>query len=91
MFYTIDRAMSWLLRNPMFIFLGMAGILALALYAAGLDENRWVDFSRAHHCKVVAKTEGNFGTGLGTNGKLTTIYINGTTTYRCDDGIDYTR
>lgn len=92
MFYDF---MDWLTDRPYRMF-GTMGILIVfslgfLIWVSAEDQKKWDAFSRTHDCKVIAKTAGNWGTGVGSNGKVTSVYISGTTTYRCNDGIDYTR
>ena len=64
----------------MTIFIGAAIILALA---AGIsDESQWRNYKLKYNCMAFATTEPR--TAFSTSGD--TIFINGTTTYRCNPG-----
>lgn len=66
-------------------------IFGAVVYSSAQEKARWEAFSKSHACKIIAKSEGRWGYGIGSDGKSTSVYIDGTTTYRCNDGIDYTR
>lgn len=66
-------------------------ILAFCLligWAAVVSESHWQDFAKQHHCTVVRKTSGQYIISFGKGGGH---WLPGTTTYRCDDGVEYTR
>ena len=79
-----------LITKPLFIF-GVAG--ALVAGAVGLsvyEQNQWNAFAAQHQCKVVAKIAGYSTYGYH-NGKYQTYWVSSRETFRCNDGIDYTR
>jgi hypothetical protein len=79
-----------LITKPLFFF-GVAG--ALVAGAVGLsvyEQNQWNAFAAQHECKVVGKIAGYSTYGY-YNGKYQTYWVPSKTTYRCNDGIDYTR
>ena len=63
------------------------GIFVLTIWASWYEDSQWQDFSKAHNCQLVAKnkgtvivtTSGHFGVSEDTK------------SYKCDDGITYTR
>jgi hypothetical protein len=65
-----------------------AALLALALFAAVLNEENWDEFAKKHNCVVTATHAGQYVVGFGKHGGG---WIPATTTYRCDDGIERTR
>jgi hypothetical protein len=68
------------------------GVLIALLIAAEIqDEMAWNEFSQAHACRVVGRQAGHTSTVLLSNGHMGTSTTSGTTTYHCDDGVDYTR
>jgi hypothetical protein len=57
-------------------------LFGLLVWGGVVSDQNWNAFAKTHHCVVVAETEGYY------NGSL---WIAGTKTYRCDDGIERTR
>jgi hypothetical protein len=68
----------------------VAALVLLFLGAIG-EQRQWEQFMQEHNCKVVAKMSSTFGTGFSTSGNVTTVVVNGKTSYLCDDGVTYTR
>lgn len=64
----------------------IGGLFALAAY----EHKKWEEFAATHDCKVIGKIAGYHTYGY-YNGKYQTYYVPGKTTYRCNDGVDYTR
>lgn len=64
----------------------IAGLVVYAVY----DEGQWTAFAAENDCKIVAQTADQTSYGW-VNGKMSTTTISGTKTYRCADGVDYTR
>lgn len=79
-----------LITKPLFFF-GVAGALVAGAVALGVyEEGQWQVFAKEHQCKVVGKIAGYSTYGYH-NGKYQTYWVPSKTTYRCNDGIDYTR
>jgi Trk-type K+ transport system membrane component len=70
--------------------IAIAALVLLVLGAVG-EQRQWEQFVQDHNCKVVAKMSSTFGTGFSTSGNVTTVVVNGKTSYLCDDGVTYTR
>lgn len=69
-------------------------LVGLLVWAGVADERAWRAFSEVHHCRVVATSASTVFPVTGyANGRVTTstVYVPGTTTYLCDDGVRYTR
>ena len=75
-----DRA-SWLVPTAIVI------LTCLCLCALYFSERQWQDWAAKHHCVKVAETAPQ--TTVDSRGH--TITIPSTTSYKCDDGITYTR
>lgn len=75
-----------------FIGLGIATVAGFGLLiAAGIAEKKqWETFAATHECKVVGKVAGYMTYGY-YNGKMQNYWVPARTTYRCNDGVDYTR
>ena len=83
---------NWIVDNPIKTVASVAAILIAGLvYLAVVEQTEWNQFSAAHDCRVIARKAGTTGYGLTSSGKMGTVYISGTTTYHCNDGVDYTR
>ena len=65
----------------------VAGLIAYAFYEGA----QWQAFAQENDCKVIAKNAGSAGYGIMANGKMGMVFIDGSTTYHCNDGVDYTR
>jgi hypothetical protein len=65
--------------------------VVIAIVIGKYESDKWDAFAKAHQCKVIAKSAGHNAWGVGSDGKYSSYYVAGTTTYRCNDGIDYTR
>ena len=76
---------------PIIVVIGSVLAIAVLVYFAVKDGREWDAFAAAHECKVVAKADGTWGYGMTADGKWGQIYIPGKTTFRCNDGVDYTR
>lgn len=63
------------------------------------DEKQWEAFAKAHNCKIVAVQSGDVVTivtySVGPNGQMIPTMGTASTsekkTYKCDDGVTYTR
>lgn len=71
------------------------GLVCLAVWIGIEEQKQWNAFAKAHHCKKVAEIAGyySYGTGMTSNGKIGTVsqWNPSRETFRCDDGVDYTR
>lgn len=70
---------------------GIVLILGAAFWYDSYDNAKWQEFAQAHECRLVGHKDQSYGYGLTSNGKMGTIFIPETNTYRCNNGIDYTR
>ena len=77
-----------------------AGVATLAIIAGAFgydmhESNKWETFSTEHHCEVVSKAAGSirFMPVVGSKGNIDMILWpeSEKVSYRCDDGITYTR
>lgn len=77
-----------------FILLAVALVIASVYYAIE-NEKEWDKFSAEHKCEVVERISGTTSTGLGVgpNGQvgMVTLTSPSKTSYKCDDGVIYTR
>jgi hypothetical protein len=73
------------------IITGTVLAIAALVYYSVQEEKEWDAFAATHECKVVAKDEGSWGYGVTSNGKMGSVFMPGKTTFRCNDGVDYTR
>ena len=71
--------------------IALAVFLALVAAIVNYSNNRWEEFVAAHDCKVVAQTAATTSYGITVSGKFGTIVNSATTTWRRNDGVDYTR
>jgi hypothetical protein len=62
------------------------GVLALLVWASMMNDAEWDGFKAKHHCIVVGKETGGVGTT-----PAGPVLEPDKTTYRCDDGVEYTR
>jgi Mg2+/citrate symporter len=69
--------------------------VAFAIWMGVIEQRRWNEFAKAHDCKKIAEIAGYYSTGTGvmSNGKIGTVstWNPSRKTYRCNDGVDYTR
>ena len=79
-----DSTIIWLM-------VGAATLVLAVLTFAFYEANQWSTFKAEHDCKVIARNAGTTGYGVMTNGKMGVVSTAGTTTWRCNDGVDYTR
>jgi hypothetical protein len=86
--------LDWMMDRPARMFGVMGGVFAVAVVGLGYlgvqEQKQWDAFAKAHECKVVGKIAGYSTYGY-YNGKYQTYWVSSKTTYRCNDGIDYTR
>lgn len=66
-----------------------AALVGVILLLASVESSKsWERFKNDHHCRIVGKKDGQyvlkFGKGSGN-------WIPGTTTWSCDDGVEYTK
>lgn len=78
------------LLHPAVLFGTAAALIAGAVALAVVEQNQWEAFAAKHECKVVGKIAGYSTYGYH-NGKYQTYWVPSKTTYRCNDGVDYTR
>ncbi len=79
-------------RSYLYLYFAVAGsFIAIAVAIGVYEAKQWEKFAKEHDCKVIAKISGYSAMGAGSDGKPTSVYIPGRTTYHCNDGIDYTR
>ena len=64
---------------------------ALAILLVSHSNARWEQFVEQHDCKIIARHKGTSTVGIGADGKMVSLYTRGTVTWRCNDGVDYTR
>lgn len=70
------------------VIIAIACWVGIILILASLDNTKaWERFKNEHHCKIVAKKDGQWIWSM--NGH--DHYVPGTETWRCDDGVDYTK
>lgn len=83
------------LAGPVIAFLFVVGIIALLIVAAIKDQKNWNKFASDHKCKLVAVQQGSYQSGYyyNSNGGYVygSHYVDGTNTFKCDDGVTYTR
>jgi hypothetical protein len=65
-------------------------ILAMIIFAVR-DEQNWDRFKVDHNCKVVGKQAPQVIAGINSDGKVGVGTTSGSTTWLCDDGVEYTR
>jgi hypothetical protein len=79
------------------LLISLLGVLTyMAVESANREQQLWNDFAYEHNCIPVAKSQDvvipmtmiNPATGIPST---TMMIIPGTTTYRCDDGVEYKR
>jgi hypothetical protein len=86
--------MRSLFYNDMALTLTVTAVVALigfAIYASIQEEHKWDQFKSTHECTIVGKTAARMAPGFSSKGTFVTTEIPATTTWRCNDGVDYTR
>lgn len=86
-------------RKVVYAFIFLVALLSLMVYLLHKEAREWEEFVEANNCQIVAKTRGRTSKGIGTsfdaNGNYVPTVI--TTrepdriTWKCDDGLEYTR
>lgn len=76
--------------TPTVLFGTAAALIAGAIVFTIVEQNQWDAFAAKHECKVVGEIAGHNAYGY-YNGKYQTYWVPSKTTYRCNDGVDYTR
>ena len=66
-------------------------LLASIILLVAHSNARWEQFVEQHDCKIIARHKGTSTVGIGADGKMVSLYTRGTVTWRCNDGVDYTR
>jgi len=75
----------------MYIILTAGVLLTVALiYVTIYEHKKWNAFAKKHNCVVVSTVKGHNVTTL-IDGTYAVSFVPGNTTYRCDDGVLYTR
>lgn len=71
------------------IFAIIVVVIFVVMIKSEMEWKAWADV----HCKVVAKTEAQTSFGYAWGKEYTPVSVTqpGTTTYKCDDGVVYTR
>lgn len=69
----------------------MVMLIGIVVWLCVTESAEWNRFKVAQHCRVVGKTSGSTGFGVGSNGKTVTTYMPGKTGWFCDDGVTYWR
>lgn len=86
--------MNWLADRParMFGAFGVVTVLAFGglAYLDIQEQKQWDAFAQAHACKKIAHQDGYTMYGYH-NGKYQSFWVSSKDTYRCNDGVDYTR
>ena len=82
--------MERLLRNPAILFGTAIALIGAAVAVSVVEQNKWEAFAAKHECKVVGKIAGHSAYGYH-NGKYQHYWVSEKITYRCNDGVDYTR
>jgi hypothetical protein len=85
------KTMDFMFSTPRRMLITFGILIALLIAAEIQNEMEWKEFAQAHACRVIGKSASSSSYVLMSNGKMGTVENSGTTTYRCDDGIDYTR
>lgn len=74
-------------------FSGLALLLVILFVAVYQQGQEWQQFKQEHHCKIVAKMDGDVVVGFGTSSSgsmVTTVSTTDDKTgWLCDDGITY--
>lgn len=80
------------------VFIGIGALticsIPLLIYASIVEHQQWQEFAKAHECRPIAHSNGYYTSGAGfRDGKMITTshYHPSRETYRCNDGVDYTR
>lgn len=86
--------MNWIADRPYRMFGTMAlvtvGLFSVAVWAGIQEQKQWDAFSKEHQCKKIAHQDGYTMYGY-YNGKYQSFWVSSKDTYRCNDGVDYTR
>ena len=64
----------------------IGGLIGYAMY----EDAKFETFATEHDCKVIGQTDEKYGYGT-VNGKMGAVIIPATKTYKCNDGVNYTR
>lgn len=66
-------------------------LIGIVIYATYQESVEWQKFSKEHDCVVIAKSKGAIMPAATSNGSLGMIQEPDKVTYKCNDGITYTR
>lgn len=70
----------------------LVGVLVIAAIIISIQEEKdWNKFKVEHNCKVTGVVDGHWAFGMTSNGNAGDVFIPGSKTYMCDDGISYTK
>jgi hypothetical protein len=72
----------------------IAVILAVAVLVTAVtvhSSNKWKEFAAQHNCQMVADNAGTSSFGITLDGKMGMIRSASTKSFKCDDGVTYTR
>lgn len=87
--------MNWLMDKVMDNYYAVLGGVVVALVPTAIyldiqEQKTWDAFAQAHECKLIAHQNGYTMYGYH-NGKYQSFWVSSKDTYRCNDGVDYTR
>lgn len=54
-----------------------------------IEESNWQEFKKDHNCKIVERSDGQYGSGFSSKGNVVATYTDGQECWLCDDGIRY--
>ena len=79
--------------NLVEVLIGLVVIVGLPLILLGnyAESKSWDTFKSTHDCQVTAQNKGATSYGMTTNGTMGMIQSLPTTTFKCNDGVTYTR
>ncbi|CAB4130011.1 hypothetical protein UFOVP116_225 [uncultured Caudovirales phage] len=87
--------MNFIYKNPLLSLSALFGGSVLFLVGCFVllyqDAEAWKTFKESHNCKIIAESASSLSYGTTTNGRIGTYATPKRTTYRCDDGVEYTR
>lgn len=69
---------------------GILLVVALIFHVSLYEHKKWNAFAKKHNCVVVSTVKRHNVTTL-IDGAYAVSFVPGNTTYRCDDGVLYTR
>jgi Tfp pilus assembly protein PilE len=66
-------------------------VFPLVIWSTYAESKSWDSFKSTHDCQVIAQNKGTTSYGMTTNGTMGMIQSLPTTTFKCNDGVTYTR